>query len=75
MSSLHQGLWVFPDFQSPDCFALCVLDEMETVSLPKPWLEICKSTLAKEIPKQVYMTAHRVNVFDQCKSDSGTDVN
>lgn len=43
---------------------------METVSLPKFWQEIYKSTLAKDIPKQVYMTAHRVNVFDQ--SDSGT---
>lgn len=47
LSNLHQGLWVFPDFQSPDCFALCVLDEMEMISLLKFWLEICQSTLAK----------------------------
>jgi len=33
---------------------------METVYLPKSWQGICKSTLAKEIPKQVYMTSRRL---------------
>ncbi|KAI2658733.1 hypothetical protein H4Q32_016859 [Labeo rohita] len=38
-------------------------------------LEIGKSPSAKEIPKQVYTTAHRVNVFDHPKLDSGIVVN